>query len=83
MPTERRTFNLSPRKLRNYDKHLGVDDYAHVQVVRYAMTQYSPRKDINKFKKVKEAEVENDLKKLHTKITFTPTNVSGMSEQQK
>ena len=74
---------MRPRKPRNYNKHHGVYDYAHVQVVHYAMTECFPRKVINKFKKVGEAEVKNYLNQQNTKITFTPMNVSDMSEEQK
>ena len=38
LPTERRIFNLIPRKLRNYYKHIIVDDYVHAQIVHYAIT---------------------------------------------
>ena len=41
----------------NYAKNLGLDEYAHAQVVHYAMMQYSLKKVINKFKKVGEVEV--------------------------
>ena len=56
-PTEWQTFNLIPRKPMNYAKNLGLDEYAHAQVVHYAMMQYSLKKVINKFKKVGEVEV--------------------------
>ena len=32
-PTEWCIFNLIPKRIRNYSKHLGVDDYAHAQIV--------------------------------------------------
>ena len=57
-PTEWQTFNLRPRKPRNYAKNLGLDDYAHAQVVHCAMMQYSLRKGINRFKQVGEVELE-------------------------
>ena len=74
-PTERRTFNLRPWKLRNYYKHLGVDDYVHAQVVHYTMTQYSLRKGVNRFKNVGEASVKKEMNQLHTKINFATINV--------
>ena len=49
---------MRPRKPRNYANNLGMDDYAHAQVVHYAMMQYSLRKGINSSKQVGEVEVE-------------------------
>ena len=43
-PTEWRVYNLSTIKPSKYSKHPGVDDYAHAQMVHYAMTQYLLRK---------------------------------------
>ena len=36
-PNEQRVYNLSPRKPMKYPR---VDNYAHVQIVHYAMMQY-------------------------------------------
>ena len=53
--TERWMYKLRPIEPKN---HPGVDDYAHTQIVHYAMIQYYLRKGINKFKKVGGAAVE-------------------------
>ena len=49
---------MRPRKPSNYANNLGMDDYAHAQLVHYAMMQYSLRKGINSSKQVGEVEVE-------------------------
>ena len=54
-PTERRIYNPRLRKPR---KHPVLVDYAHAQIVHYAMTQYSLRKGLKRFKKVGDAKVE-------------------------
>ena len=58
----------------NYANNLGLDDYAHAQVVHCAMMQYSLRKEINRFKQVGEVEVEKYLKQLDKEITFAHMN---------
>ena len=47
-------------------------DYAHAQIVHYAMTQYSLRKGLKRFKKVGDAKVERELNQLHTKSFLLP-----------
>ena len=57
-PTEWQTFNLRPRKPSNYARKIGLDDYAHAQVVHYAMMQYAIRKGIDRLNQAGEVEVE-------------------------
>ena len=49
---------MRPRKPSKYANNIGLDDYAHAQVVHYAMMQYLMRKGINRSKQVGEVEVE-------------------------
>ena len=49
---------MRPIKPRNCAKNLGLDDYAHAQVVQYATMKYSLRKGIKNFKKIGEVKVE-------------------------
>ena len=60
-----------------------MDYYPHAQIVNYAMTQYSIRKGLNKFKKSGEAAVEKELKQLHMMSTFTPMNLANMIKKYK
>ena len=71
------------RKPRNYANNIGLDDYAHAQVVHYAMMQYSLRNGINRFNQVGEVEVEKYLKQLHNQSTFAHMKASDMRNQQK
>ena len=49
---------MRPIKPRNCAKNLGLDGYAHAQVVQYATMKYSMRKVINIFKTSGEVKVE-------------------------
>jgi hypothetical protein len=71
-----RAHSLRPRKGREYI-HL------HATVMHHAMTQYSLKKGIKKFKKVGEAAVSKDLLQLHMRETFTPKNTKELSSEQK
>ena len=74
---------MRPIKPRNCAKNLGLDDYAHAQVVQYATMKYSLRKGFKNFKNIGEVKVEKKLNQLHNKSTDTPKNTSDMSDQQK
>jgi hypothetical protein len=75
-PSVQRVHVLRPRKGREYI-HL------HAMVMHHAMTQYSLKKGIKKFKKVGEAAVSKELMQLHMRETFTPQNVKELSSEQK
>ena len=67
---------MRPKKPNN---HPGLADYAHEQIVHYAMTQYFLIKVLKNINKVGEEAVEKELKQIHRNSTFAPTNVANMS----
>ena len=67
---------MRPRKPNN---HPGVADYAHEQIVHYAMTQYFLIKGLKNINKVGEDVVEKEIKQINRNSTFDPTNVSNVS----
>jgi hypothetical protein len=71
-PSVQRVHGLRPRNARTFS-HL------HATVMHHAMTQYSLKKGLKKFKKVGEEAVSKELLQLHMRDTFKPQNVKELS----
>jgi hypothetical protein len=74
--TIQRVHGLHPRKGREYS-HL------HANIMHHAMTQYSLKKGLKKFKEVGEEAVSKELLQLHMRDTFKPQNADELSTDQK
>jgi hypothetical protein len=63
----------------------GAIYYSHLQanVVHHAMTQYSLKRGLNKFRVKAEKAVSNELMQLHMKDTFEPQDVKTLTGDQK
>jgi hypothetical protein len=57
--------------------------FSHATIMHHAMTQYSLKKGLRKFKKVGEEAVSKELKQLHMRDTFTPQDSDNLSDTQK
>jgi hypothetical protein len=55
----------------------------HVNIVHHAMTQYSFKKGLKKFRGKAEDAVSKELLQLHMKDTFAPQVGEELSEEQK
>jgi hypothetical protein len=75
-PSIQRVYGLRPKRAGDYS-HL------HANIVHHAMTQYSLKRGLNKFKvKAKEA-VSKELMQLQKKDTFEPQDVKTLTGDQK
>jgi hypothetical protein len=75
-PSIQRLHGLRPRKARQYS-HL------HATLMYHAMTQYSLKKGLKKFKEVGEEAVSKELLQLHMRDTFKPQDAEERSTNQK
>jgi hypothetical protein len=58
-----RTYGLRPRKPRDYN-------HRHAMVIHHAMTQYSVKSGLRKFKKKGENAISKEPMQLHLRDTF-------------
>jgi hypothetical protein len=75
-PSIQRIHGLRPSKPRDYS-HLDAN------IVHHAMTQYSLKKGLKKFKEKGETAISKELLQLHMKDTFTPQDASKLIKEQK
>jgi hypothetical protein len=75
-PSIQRVYGLRPNRARDYS-HL------HANVVHHAMTQYSLKRALNKFKVKAEEAASKELMQLHMKDTFEPQDVKALTGDQK
>jgi hypothetical protein len=75
-PSIQRVYGLRPNYARDYS-HL------HANVVHHAMTQYSLKRGLNKFKVKAEETVSKELIQLHMKDNFEPQDVKTLTGDQK
>jgi hypothetical protein len=75
-PLVQRVHGLRPKKGRDYS-HL------HANIVHYAMTQYSLKMGLHKFKSKAEEAVSKELMQLHLKDTFIPKDEGELTDAQK
>jgi hypothetical protein len=75
-PSIQRVHGLRPRKARQYS-------HIHATIMHHAMTQYSLKKGLKKFKEVGEEAVSKELLQLHTTDTFKRQNAEELSTNQK
>jgi hypothetical protein len=73
-----RAHGLRPRRARDYS-HM----FSHATVMHHAMTQYSLKKGLRKFKKVGEAAVSKELSQLHMRDTLAPQDNKNLTAKQK
>jgi hypothetical protein len=75
-PSIQRVYGIRPNRARDYS-HL------HANVVHHAMTQYSLKRGLKKFKVKAEEAVSKELMQLHMKDTFKPQDVKTLTGDQK
>jgi hypothetical protein len=75
-PSIQIVYGLRPNRARDYN-HL------HAKVVHHAMTQYSLKWGLKKFKVKAEEAVSKELMQLHMKDTFEPQEVKTLTGDQK
>jgi hypothetical protein len=75
-PYIQRVHGLRPNRARDYS-HL------HANVVHHAMTKYSLKRGLKKFKVKAEEAVSKELMQLHMKDTFEPQDVKTLTGDQK
>jgi hypothetical protein len=75
-PSIQRVHGLQPRKSRQYS-HL------HATIIHHAMTQYSLKKGLKKFKEVGKEAVSKELLQLHMRDKFKPQDAEELSTNQK
>eukprot|EP00957_Ditylum_brightwellii_P006759 512930-Ditylum_brightwellii.AAC.1 len=84
---QKRTFNLRPSRDRSYGHRYGHDDASSEEeeaaLVHYAMTQYSLKAGLQKFKERGETAVMDEFKQIHDRDTFEPLNMGDLTEEQK
>jgi hypothetical protein len=72
IPSVEGIIGLCARKPRGYS-------HPHVNSGHHAMTQYSLKRGLKKFKEKGEAAVTKELLQLHMKDTFTPQDANKLS----
>jgi hypothetical protein len=77
-PSVQRTYELRPRKPRDYSNM-----YAHATLVHHAMMQDSLKEGLRKFQKVVEEAVSKELKQFHVRDTLAPQDSSELRDAQK
>jgi hypothetical protein len=77
-PSVQRTYNLIPKRARDY-----IHIFSHATVMHHMMRQYSLKKGLRKLQKVGEESVSKELKQLHMRDTFTPQDIGKLSDAQK
>jgi hypothetical protein len=77
-PSVQRIYGPMPRNPRGY-----IHMYAHATVMHHAMTHYSLRKGLKKFRKVGEDAISKELKQRHTRDTFMPQYSKTLSDEHK
>jgi hypothetical protein len=75
-PSVQRTYGLRPRKPRDFS-------HRHAMVIHHAMTQYSVKSGLRKFKEKGEKAVSQELLQLHMRNTFAPQYSTKLTPGQK
>jgi hypothetical protein len=75
-PSIQRVYGLRPNRARDYS-------HMHANVVHHAMTQYSLKRGLKKFKVEAEEAVSKELMQLHMKDTFEPQDIKTLTGDQK
>jgi hypothetical protein len=74
-PSIQITHGLRPRKPRDYS-------HMHAIVIHHAMTQYSVKSGLKKFKEKGENTISKELMQLHLRDTFAPQDSKKLSTAQ-
>eukprot|EP00957_Ditylum_brightwellii_P009612 724568-Ditylum_brightwellii.AAC.1 len=84
-PMEKRVYNLRSQKEKETEEEgkydMSQDNFN--DVVHFALTQYSLKEGLKKFKKEGEDAVKEEFQQLHQKETFTPMAPQDLTHEQK